>query len=84
MKTKNIDWYGNEANYIHLKFGNARKNYNFTADFIGKYPNFAREYANYFENRESKFGNPFAPAPKAPGKNMLPKLNKLFNKPPCC
>ena len=61
---KKIDYYGDEANYIHLKFGDVRKNYNFTSDFIGKYPLFAREYATYFagnrdEKSNSQFRTPF-------------------------
>ena len=58
MKNKNIDYYGNSDNYIHLKFGDVRKNYNFTPTFIEKYPDFAREYTNYFECKESEFKNP--------------------------
>jgi len=55
-----IDYYGDEANYIHLKFGDARKMYNFTPEFIEKYPLFAREYASYFErDNVSQFKNPF-------------------------
>lgn len=57
---KKIDYYGDKDNYIHLKFGDVRKHYNFTDSFIKKYPNFAREYANYFEWKESKFHSPFA------------------------
>lgn len=59
MKTKQIDYYGTDANYIHLKFGNCIKMYNFTPDFITKHPLFAREYANYFMGRVSQFKNPF-------------------------
>ena len=56
---KEIDYYGDQDNYIHLKFGRAQKMYFFTNDFLEKYPDFAREYKNYFEDRESKFENPF-------------------------
>lgn len=59
MKTE-IDYYGNDADYIHLKFGDVRKNYHFTRDFIAKYPDFAIEYANYFEYKTSKFKSPFS------------------------
>jgi hypothetical protein len=60
MKTKKeINWYGSEDNYIHLKFGRAMKCYNFTTEFIEEYTDFAREYENYFEYRESKFENSF-------------------------
>jgi hypothetical protein len=55
-----IDYYGNKDNYIHLKFGDVRKNYNFTKDFIEKYPDFTREYTSYFEMKKSKFKSPFA------------------------
>lgn len=56
----NIDYYGQEADYIHLKFGDARKCYNFTADFKAKYPLFAKEYAKYFMDKStSQFENPF-------------------------
>lgn len=57
---KEIDYYGNEADYIHLKFGDARKNYFFTTSFLEKYPLFAREYAKYFNySKEAQFKNPF-------------------------
>ena len=56
---KEIDWYGEDYNYIHLKFGDCRKCYNFTEDFIEKYPDFAREYKSYFECEESKLRTVF-------------------------
>lgn len=56
---KEIDYYGDTDNYIHLKFGDARKMYHFTPDFIEKYPDFAREYANYWDGTKSAFKNPF-------------------------
>ena len=56
--TNEIDFYGYNDNYIHLKFGDARKMYNFTDDFKAKYPDFAREYANYWEGKTSKFRGP--------------------------
>lgn len=56
----NIDYYGQEADYIHLKFGDARKMYFFTDDFRSKYPIFVREYAKYFDDKStSQFKNPF-------------------------
>lgn len=58
--TKDIDWYGTEHNYIHLKFGDARKMYNFTPAFKEKYPDFAREYENYWNGNGSKFRTPFS------------------------
>lgn len=57
---KEIDYYGEKDNYIHLKFGDTRKMYNFTDDFVEKYPEFSKEYQNYFENKDSKFKSPFA------------------------
>lgn len=56
---KEIDYYGDDINCIHLKFGHARKWFNFTNDFIAKYPDFTREYRNHFEGNKSKFENPF-------------------------
>jgi len=57
---KTIDYYGNKADYIHLKFGDARKMYNFTAEFIEKYPLFAEEYAKYWSgDTMTQFKNPF-------------------------
>lgn len=54
-----IDYYGDDANYIHLKFGNMRKMYNFTEEFIEKHPNFCAEYAKYWEGDETcKFEYP--------------------------
>lgn len=43
-----INYYGCEYNYIHLKFGDARKMYNFTKEFIEKYPVFCEHYKNYY------------------------------------
>lgn len=55
---KNIDYYGDKDNYIHAKFGDLRKCYNFTADFMEKYPRFSEEYEKYFMCEESLFSNP--------------------------
>lgn len=56
----NINYYGQEADYIHLKFGDARKMYFFTEGFRNKYPLFAKEYAKYFSDKStSQFENPF-------------------------
>lgn len=61
MKTKKqIDYYGDQDNYIHLKFGDVRKCYNFTTEFKKEYPEFVREYTNYFKQEKSKFKSPFA------------------------
>lgn len=57
---KEINYYGEEDNYIHLKWGDVRKMYNFTKEFIEKYPSFAREYQNYFSEEKSIFKAPFA------------------------
>lgn len=57
---KEIDYYGDDADYIHLKFGDARKMYFFTKEFIEKYPLFAREYQKYWNrDSEAQFKNPF-------------------------
>lgn len=53
-----IDFYGETANYIHLKFGDARKMYNFTEEFKKEHPNFCTEYVKYFSGKESKFEDP--------------------------
>lgn len=57
--TKKIDYYGQEDNYIHLKFGDTRKMYFFTNDFVKDYPGFSREYARYFSMEKSAFRSPF-------------------------
>lgn len=49
---KEIDYYGTEDNYIHLKFGTARKMYFFTDEFEENYKEFAEEYAKYGESGE--------------------------------
>lgn len=59
-KNSNIDAYGETENVIHFKFGDCRKAYNFTKDFQDKYPNFVKEYLNYFMNQESLFSDPLA------------------------
>lgn len=61
MKTKKeIDYYGTEDNYIHLKFGDARKHYFLTKELIAEYPIFAKEYQKYFEyDKTAQFKNPF-------------------------
>ena len=66
MKRK-IDYYGETDNYIHLKFGDCRKCYNFTKKFIKEHSDFAKQYQNYFENGSryrsggfDGFSSPFA------------------------
>lgn len=55
-----IDFYGDKDNYIHLKFGDVRKMYYFTPDFVKKYPTFTSEYEKYFDgHKDAKFKNPF-------------------------
>lgn len=57
--TKEIDYYGETDNYIHLKFGNARKCYNFTEDFKKQYPNFSAEYLKYWNDQYGYFKNAY-------------------------
>lgn len=55
-----IDYYGDKDNYIHLKFGDCRENYNFTNEFITEYPLFIEHYTKYFSyNDKSQFKNAF-------------------------
>ena len=56
---KKIDFYGDKDNYIHLKFGDCRKRYNFTTQFQKDYKQFCGEYICYFENTQSQFKNVF-------------------------
>lgn len=53
----NINYYGSEDNYIHLKFGDCVKAYNFTDTFIAQYPVFAKAYMGYWEGKRSTFKN---------------------------
>ena|SRR3990167_7996450 len=55
-----IDFYGDKDNYIHLKFGDVRKHYYFTPEFVKEFPDFEREFSNYYKMEESKFKSPFA------------------------
>jgi hypothetical protein len=48
---KQIDFYGDKDNYIHLRFGDARKCYFFTKEFRNKYPKFVELYENYFSGQ---------------------------------
>lgn len=59
-----INYYGDKDNYIHLKFGHARKCYNFTPEFIEKYPKFTEKYQDYWndettEDTDSAFLNAY-------------------------
>jgi hypothetical protein len=53
-----IDYYGNKDNYIHAKFGDLRKMYNFTDAFKKQYPKFAEEYVQYWVGNYSRFKVP--------------------------
>ena len=55
---KNIDYYGTKDNYIHLKFGDCRKCYNFTEEFVKRYPKFAEQFEKYFMCEDSLFKSP--------------------------
>jgi hypothetical protein len=59
MTKKQIDYYGIEDNYIHLKFGDCMKAYNFTEDFRKEYPQFVKAYDMYWEGKRTAFKNPF-------------------------
>lgn len=57
---KEIDYYGDTDSYIHLKFGDVQKKYNFTPELIEKYPAFTTDYQKYFNSSAiSQFKNPF-------------------------
>lgn len=53
------NYYSENENYIHLKFGDARKKYNFTSEFIKQNKKFCEEYIKYFNEEVSKFENVF-------------------------
>jgi hypothetical protein len=53
-----INFYWTDENYIHFKFWDLRKSYNFTKEFCEKYPVFAEEFWKYFDYEESVFKNP--------------------------
>ena len=55
---KEIKYYGDEDNYIHVKFGDLRKCYNFTKEFMERYPRFSEEFHKYWMCEESMFSNP--------------------------
>lgn len=59
-ENSDIDAYGDTQNVIHFKFGDARKQYNFTKAFQAEHPEFCKEYANYFMNSKSIFTDPLA------------------------
>jgi hypothetical protein len=53
-----IDYYGEDANYIHAKFGDLRKMYNFTPALRELYPKFSEEYTKYWNGEYSVFKQP--------------------------
>ena len=53
-----IDYYGYTDNYIHAKFSDLRKQYNFTDEFIAKYPRFCDEYGKCWRGEYSVFQQP--------------------------
>lgn len=50
---KQIDYYGETDNYIHLKWGDCVKMYNFTDKFIKDYPYFTEQYRKYWDCDET-------------------------------
>lgn len=54
-----IDAYGNMDNVIHFKFGDCRKQYHFTDEFMQEYPEFSKQYENYWYEQDSVFDSPF-------------------------
>lgn len=61
-----IDYYGEKDNYIHLKFGDCRKCYNFTEDFIKDNKEFAERYKDYWDNGASKLSSSLNKGFKSP------------------
>jgi hypothetical protein len=53
-----IDYYGDKDNYIHAKFGDLRKMYNFNKSLQALYPKFCQEYARYWSGKYSVFQQP--------------------------
>ena|SRR5690606_27432006 len=56
-ENSDIDAYGDTDNVIHFKFGDARKGYHFTDEFVEKYPLFVAEYTAYFMGEKSVFND---------------------------
>ena len=52
---KEIDYYGEEDNYIHLKFGRAMKRFNFTEKFRKDHEDFSEKYIKYWNEEEGGF-----------------------------
>ena len=60
-KNSDIDAYGDTQNVIHFKFGDCRKLYHFTDEFVAEHPRFAEEFAKYWHNDStSLFSDPLA------------------------
>jgi len=55
MNTTEIDYYGETDNYIHLKFGDCRKAYNFTKEFKKAHPDFVKKYKRYWDREDGDF-----------------------------
>lgn len=54
-----MNFYGTDVSYIHLKFGDARKAYNFTDKLRAKYPKFCEEYELYWNgDKKCRFKSP--------------------------
>lgn len=47
------DFYGEDLDYIHLKFGRMQKAYNFTDKFRSEHPNFVAEYEKHWEGDDT-------------------------------
>lgn len=53
------DFYGDDLDYIHIKFGRMQKAYNFTDKLMESHPNFCNEYIKYWNNaKDAKFKTP--------------------------
>ena len=53
------DFYGDDLDYIHIKFGRMQKAYNFTDKLMKSHPNFCDEYIKYWNNdKNAKFKTP--------------------------
>ena len=53
-ESSQIDYYGEEDNYIHIKFGDIRKCYFFTEEFKKEHSYFVEQYDNYWEDKTDK------------------------------
>lgn len=59
-ENSNIDAYNDTMSVIHFKFGDCRKHYFFTEEFVTAHPKFAAEYAKYFIKQKSLFSDPLS------------------------